>query len=115
MRALFRPAHLLTFDKSFTDHLIDRRLYKPRRDLFPVPISISIIGNKGVVGLDVVGEILHCLNEFREIRTGFHHLQFFLQVVQFLQRLVDIAMPQRPFEPLQQSVDPCPSTFAADP
>ena len=61
MRAFFCPPHLLTLDKPFTDHLIDRGFYKTCCDLFSVPIPITIVRNEGVIGVDVVREILHRL------------------------------------------------------
>jgi hypothetical protein len=50
MRPFFCPAHLLAFDKPFADHLIDCGFYKPRRDLFPVPIAITIISRWREIG-----------------------------------------------------------------
>ena len=93
MRSFFCLAHLLTFDKPFADHLIDCGFHKTRGYLFSVPIAITIIGDERVVGLDVASEILHCLDEFREVRTGLQPFQLLLQRVQFLQGFVDIAMP----------------------
>ena len=64
MGAFFCPPHLLFLDKPFSDQLIDGRFHKPGRDFLPVSIAITIIGDEGVVGLDVAREILHCLGEF---------------------------------------------------
>ena len=73
MRAFFCPPHLLTLDKSFTEHLIDRRLYKTCCDFLSVPITVTIVRNVGVIGVDVVCEILHRLDEFGKIRTWLYH------------------------------------------
>jgi len=53
MSAFFCPPHLLTLDKSCTEHLIDRRLYKTCCDFLSVPIPITIVRNEGVIGVDV--------------------------------------------------------------
>lgn len=114
MRPFFCPAHLLAFDKPFADHLINCGFHKPGRDRFPVPVAITIIGNESVIGLKVVREILYCLGEFGKVGTGLQYFQLLLQGFQLLQRFVDIAVPQRPFEPLQQSVDSRPGARTAD-
>ena len=83
MRAFFCPPHLLTLDKSCTEHLIDHRLYKTCCDFSP-PIPITVVRNEGVIGVDVVCEILHRLEEFWKIRTRLYHSQLLLQIFQLL-------------------------------
>lgn len=61
---LFCPAHLLLFYKPFADDLIDHGFDEASRDPFTVPIAITIIGNEGLVHLDIVSEGLQRLGEF---------------------------------------------------
>jgi hypothetical protein len=44
------PSHLLSLDKSLTQNLVDGRLNKGRGNGFSMPITVAVIGNKGLVG-----------------------------------------------------------------
>jgi hypothetical protein len=103
--ATLRPLHLLLLHKAFADHLIHGRLGHGRRDGFPVAVPVPIIGNEGFVGRDVALKLPESLEEFPLFRTLLDGLQVHLQIFDLPERLVDIAMPQRPFEAVQLVLD----------
>ena len=55
------PTHLLFLDHPLADHLIHRRFHERRRDRLAVAIAIPVVGDEGLVGLDVVMEFAHGL------------------------------------------------------
>ena len=52
------PTHLLFLDHPLADHLIHRRFHERRRDRLAVAIAIPVVGDEGLVDLDVVMEFL---------------------------------------------------------
>jgi hypothetical protein len=57
-------------DESLTDNLINRRLDKAGRDVFPVPVTVPIVRNEGFVGFDVVLELAQCFNSMFELEIN---------------------------------------------
>ena len=48
-----RPLHLLFFDESSADHLIDRRLHECRANRFPLPSTLAEVRDELAVIADV--------------------------------------------------------------
>ena len=56
---MFGPLHRLVFHKAFTEHVVNRRLHKRRRNRFSVPIPPAIVGNEATIVLDIRAELPH--------------------------------------------------------
>ena len=53
MGTALAPSHLLSLDKSLTQNLVDGRLNEGRGNGFPMPVTVTVVGNKCSVGADV--------------------------------------------------------------
>ncbi len=92
------PSHLLSLDKSLTQNLVDGRLNKGRGNGFSMPITVAVIGNKGSVGANVGPEFSNDLQQLPLLLAVVFDVQSEFQIVHDLQRLVNISMPEIPFE-----------------
>jgi len=69
--ATLGPSHLLFFDESAADHLIDRRLGERCRDRFFGAISLAVIGNEIPIGADVADELSEFSAQLSRIFAGY--------------------------------------------
>ena len=92
MCGTFRPLHLLFLTEAHTDDLIDGRFHKAGADAFPVTVALAIVRNETLIILDIGLELLNGFEQFSS------RIQFHLDRLHDLQRLVDVAVPQKPFE-----------------
>jgi hypothetical protein len=108
MRLPLGPLHLLLLAETLADDLVDGRLDKTGAYTLPIPVALAIVGNEGAIAVNVRVEFFHGLQQFpgRAIARGGHgHIQVHREVSDFLERLIDVAMPQRRFESLQRLDD----------
>ena len=97
------PPHLLLLDHPLADHLIDRRFRERRRDRLAMAIPIPVVGDRGPVGLDVMVELAHGLEQLlRPLGSLLPRLEVALQVLDDLQGPVDVAVPEVPLQALQR-------------
>src|SRR6266566_9229137 len=104
MRPALGPLHLLLLAEAPADHLIDRGFDKAGADAFAIPIALAIVGDERAISLDIGVELLNGLQQFprRAIaRDGPRHVEVHREGGNLVERFVDVAMPQRPFEALQ--------------
>ncbi len=102
MRTLRGPPHLLLLDHPLADHLIDGRFRERRRDPLPMARPIPVIRDEGLVGLDVVVEFTHGLEQLlRPLGSLRRRIEVALQVLDDLQSPVDVAVPEVPLQALQ--------------
>src|SRR6266446_8120388 len=94
------PAHLLFFDKPLAHDLVDGRFGDCRGDGFFIAVAVAIIGNGGSVGTNVVVKLVQCSGQLLSL-TACLGIDIPFEVFQYLQCLVDVAMPEEPFHPLQ--------------
>src|SRR5262249_16874722 len=66
----FGPLHGLFLDKTFTEHVIDCRLHKRRRNRLAVPIPPAIVANEATIVLDIRAELPDGSFEMWETRIG---------------------------------------------
>src|SRR5258705_13947680 len=98
MGALLSPSHLLSFDKSLTQNLVDGRINKGCGNGFSMPVTVTVVGNKCSVGADIGPEFLNRFEQLPLLLAAVFDVQSQFQLVDDLQRLVNISMPQIPFE-----------------
>src|SRR5215510_5819744 len=92
---------LLFLTEPFAHHLIHRRLYEPCGNRLAIAIALAIIWNEVAVIGDVGAEFLHGFEELLELRIGLLKVvDERLEVLDFVEGLVKIPVPQRPLEPL---------------
>ena len=104
MCGTFGPLHLLFLTEAHTDDLIDGRFHKAGADPFPVTVALAIVRNETLIILDIGMELLNGFEQFSSgvITTGGHRrIKVHLDRLHDLQRLVDVAVPQKPFEAFQ--------------
>ena len=53
MGTALAPSHLLSLDKSLTQNLVDGRLNEGRGNGFPMPVTVTVVGNTGSICADV--------------------------------------------------------------
>ena len=71
-----RPLHLLFFDESSADHLIDRRLHECRANRFPLPSTLAEVRDELAVIGDVCSEVIEAVDDlFRRVRPGLNQTQ----------------------------------------
>ena len=101
MGTFFGPLHLLFLAESFTDHFVDRRLHKARRDRLAVVIALPVIRDHVPVVHDIRVQLRQRLDQSREpgIRL-FEGRDRGLEIVDLAKRFIDLPMPQRPFQAL---------------
>src|SRR6266481_7689119 len=92
------PPHRLSLDKSLTQNLVEGRLNKGRGNGFSMPITVAVIGNKGSVGANVGPEFSNGFQQLALLLAVAFDVQSEFQIVHDLQRLVNISMPEIPFE-----------------
>src|ERR1700693_4207710 len=64
-----RPLHLLFFDESPSDHLIDRRLHKCRANRFPLSSTLAEVRNELTVIADVCSKVIEAVDDLlRSVR-----------------------------------------------
>jgi len=94
-----RPLHLLTFREALGDDLVDRRFDEPRRDPLSVAVALAVVGDQLAVVLDVGLKLLNGALQLhklwvRVLKVPDEHLCD----VELPQRLVDVPMPEVPFD-----------------
>src|SRR6266436_9002204 len=94
------PAHLLFFDKPLAHDLVDRRFGDRRGDGFFIAVAVAIIGNGRAVGTNVVVKLVQRSGQLLSLATCFG-IDIPCEVFQHSECLVDVAMPEEPFHPLQ--------------
>ena len=100
MRPRLAPLHLLAFAKPFAHHLIHGRLHEPRGNRLAVAIPLAIVRDQVAVVPNIRAEFCHGFAQLLELRIRlFEVVDQGLDVLNFVQGFVEIAMPQRPFEP----------------
>src|SRR5271169_2963500 len=66
-----RPLHLLFFDESSADHLIDRRLHECRANPFPLPSTLAEVRDELAVIADVCSKVIEAIDDLlRSVRPG---------------------------------------------
>jgi hypothetical protein len=102
--AALGPPHLLFFDESTADDLIDGRLGERRRDQFFCPISFAVIGNEIPICADVADELSEFSAQLSRVLTGHCGClrKFFAEFFGSLQGAIDLAMPDVPLHALQE-------------
>jgi hypothetical protein len=104
MGAALAPPHLLLFHHPLAHHLVHSRCDKAGADALAVAIPLAIVGNKARIVPDVRVELLH---GFQELPCGaiaarrHGDLQIHDRRLDHLQGLIDLAMPQKPFQPFE--------------
>src|SRR5260221_12771105 len=98
MRTALALSHLLSLDKSLTKTVVDARLNKGCGNGFSMPITVAVIGNKGSVGANVGPEFSNGFQQLALLLAVAFDVQSEFQIVHDLQRLVNISMPEIPFE-----------------
>ena len=105
MGAAWGPLHLLFFHHALAHDLIHRRFDKARADTLAVVVALAIIRNKPGIVADLGVKLLDGFEEFpsRPIAARRHgDLQIHDRRLHHLQGLIDIPMPQEPFEPFER-------------
>src|SRR5260370_961159 len=65
-----RPLHLLFFDESSADHLIDLRLHECRANGFPLPSTLAEVRDELAVIADVCSKVIASVDDLlRSART----------------------------------------------
>src|SRR5664279_2979915 len=106
MRAAVTPAHLLLLDHAFADHLVDRGFHERGGDDLAGAVALPVVGyGRGVRG-EVPAELAYRLGEFVLpglvlLAAGVLVFEVGGDVVDGLQRAKDVAVPQKPLQPLQ--------------
>ncbi len=100
MGTLLGPAHLLFFDKSSAYDLIDCRFSHCRGDGFFIPVAVAIIGNRRSVGTNIVVKLVQRSRQLLSLAACFG-INIPCEVFQYLQCLVDVAVPEGSLHPLQ--------------
>src|ERR1700674_2535978 len=98
MGTALAPSHLLSLDKSLTQNLVDGRLNEGRGNGFPMPVTVTVVGNKCSVGADVSPEFSNGFQQLPLLSAFVFDVQGQFQIAHNLQRLVNISMPEIPFE-----------------
>ena len=76
MRPAQRPLHLLFFDESSADHLIDRRLQECSANRFPLPSTLAEVRDELAVIADVCFKLTEAVGDLlRSVRTGLSETQ----------------------------------------
>ena len=122
MRAAVTPAHLLLLDHAFADHLVDRGFHERGGDDLAGAVALPVVGYGRGVGGEVPAELAYRLGEFVVpvlvlLAAGVLVFEVGGDVVDGLQRAKDVAVPQKPFQPLQLGGegDPIPRVGRAGP
>src|SRR5262245_48017115 len=91
----FGPLHGLFLYKSFTEHVIDRRLHKRRRNRLAVPIPSAIVGNEATIVLDIRAELPHGSFEVWKARRGVGKVvNASVEISEATQSLLHLPVPQ---------------------
>src|SRR5215470_7945426 len=99
MRPAFRPLHVLLLPEPFAPHLMHRRLYEPGGNRLALAIALAIIWHEVAVVGDGGAEFLHGFEELLALRIGLLKVvDERLEVLDFVEGLVKIPVPQRPLE-----------------
>src|SRR5262245_22424846 len=104
MRAALGPLHLLLLTEALTDHLVDRRFEKAGADALTTAIALAIGGDEGAIALNIRVELFYGFEELagRGIACDGHcPVHVHGEDSNLMERFIDVAMPQRPFEALQ--------------
>src|SRR5215510_11015028 len=97
MRPSLAPTHLLFLHHSFTDHIVHSRFHECRRDRFPMTVPIAIVWDEEFIGIDVIAEFLHRLQQLPLfLRTSFYQFDPAFDVFNHRQSAIDIPVPQKP-------------------
>ncbi len=94
------PAHLLLLHKPLADNLVDRGFCDCRGDRFSITIPIAVIRNGGLIGTNVVVKLVPGSGQLPGFGTRLR-VNIQLQPFQQLQCFVHVAVPEKPFDPLQ--------------
>src|SRR5271165_7398519 len=71
-----RPLHLLFFDESSADHLIDRRLHECCADRFPLTSTLPEVRDELAVIADVCVKLTEAVGDLlRSVRPGLNQTQ----------------------------------------
>jgi hypothetical protein len=95
---------LLLLAEAFADDLIDRGFDKPGADPFPAAVALAVIGDEALIVGDIRVELLHSFQGLPccGIAIGSHRrVEVHLDRLYHLERFVDIAVPEKPFEAFQ--------------
>jgi Transposase zinc-binding domain len=96
------PVHLLLFDKAPTHNLVDRGFDKRRADRFPLPVPLTVVGDRFLIVANLNDELSHTRRQlFRCSGVIPNQIQVHEQVVQPLQGLFHVPMPQQVLDALQ--------------
>ena len=95
MRTPFAPLHLLFFAEAVAHDLVHSRLHKARGYCLTIPIPLAIIRDQVRIVHDIRAKLLYCLEQRLELWIGlFEVVEQRLDVIDFIERLVEIAMLQ---------------------
>lgn len=98
MCARLRPPHLLLFHHALANNFIDGQLGERCGDGLPVAVAFAIVGDEGSIDVNVAVELPDCFDQFGEFVTRalaiIDRFAIHLNVIEHLQRLEDIAVPQ---------------------
>ena len=70
MRASWGPAHLLPLDEPPGNDLVDGRFHKSRRNTFPTPMTLPIVGDARSIVVDVGTKILKGTSQFLQYQVS---------------------------------------------
>jgi hypothetical protein len=99
VRAPLGPVHLLLLDHPPANHLIHGRFHERRRDRLAVAISVPVVGDRKLVGLDVMVKLAHGPEQLlRALGWLLLRLEILLQILNDLQGPVDVAVPEVPLQ-----------------
>jgi hypothetical protein len=93
--------HLLAFAEARADDLVHGRFHQARADAFAVPVTLAILRNDTLIGLDLYVKFLDGLQKFPSgVMAVVRHccIQIHFGALHDLQGLVDVSIPQGPFE-----------------
>ena len=96
------PPHLLFLYKTLADHLVHGRFNKRSGNRLAMPVTIAVVWDKSLVGHYIAVKFFYCLYHFLFVRRiFFQHLQIIVQVINSLQGVQDIAVPEIPIDTFQ--------------
>jgi hypothetical protein len=102
MRPAGAPPHLLFLHHAFADYLVDRGLDERGGDGLTGAATLPVVGDVTGVGGEVAAtELAHRLRELGLGDAGLVGVEVDLQVLHCLQGREDVAMPEKPLQPLQ--------------